>query len=257
MFMRGLGQAEESLVLSCTRAPTSRLKPRAPSSPLPDGGAPGLQWLTVNVDDLHRIVTEDEDGRHRSDIDSGSATPRRWRAARASGRHGSETDRPFLRAAHELSRAGRQGGCRHTTALIGREGEDLIPARSREERPAISASRIAAFSECGFRYFLRYVLVARFRDRARGAPEARPREAGHALSRGGSSFSLRERRDTGFAHWKHRGGARAPPGFGRRAARRRGWKARCRAWSPVAGREEGVRESAHRLACPRGRRAIG
>ncbi|MEO5762896.1 MAG: PD-(D/E)XK nuclease family protein, partial [Vicinamibacteria bacterium] len=141
----------------------------------------------------------DEDGRTDMElsIDLGE------RDTEAVSRHGLQAvnwlaaDRPFLQAAHELSRG--RGGRRLSPfdGLVGREGEDthpkLDPIKSGQ---AISASRIAAFGECGFRYFLRYVL------RLEPAIEPEERRKLDPLERGTlfhevAELFLRERRDAG------------------------------------------------------------
>ncbi|MBX7186727.1 MAG: exodeoxyribonuclease V subunit gamma [Vicinamibacteria bacterium] len=198
MFARTLGQAEESLILSYPRADEQTGRERLPSLFLM-AALQAFKGRTVNADDLHRIVTEDEDGRTDIDlsIDLGE------RDTEVVARHGLqavswlETDRPFLRTAHELSRGRTAKRLSAYDGLIGREGEDpdprLDPVKSGQ---AISASRIAAFSECGFRYFLRYVL----RLEPAIEPEERrkldPLEKGTLFHEVAELF-LRERRDTG------------------------------------------------------------
>lgn len=198
MFARTLGQAEESLVLSYPRADEQTGRERLPSLFLM-AALQAFRGVAVTAEDLHKIVTEDEDG--HTDIDLSIDMGERDTGVVA--RHGIqalgwlEADRPFLRSAHELSR-GRSAKCLSPfDGLVGREGEDshpkLDPIKSGQ---AISASRIAAFGECGFRYFLRYVL----RLEPAIEPEERrkldPLEKGTLFHEVAELF-LRERRDQG------------------------------------------------------------
>lgn len=198
MFARTLGQAEQSLVLSYPRADEQTGRERLPSLFL----MAALQAATgtaVTAQDLHRVVTEDEDGRTDLDLslDLGE------RDTQVVARHGLQAlswlgaDRPFLRAAHELSRGRGARRLSPFDGLVGREGEDTHPRLDpiKSGQP-ISASRIAAFGECGFRYFLRYVL----RLEPALEPEERrkldPLEKGTLFHEVAELF-LRERRDAG------------------------------------------------------------
>ena len=198
LFSRTLRQAETSLVLSYPRADEQTGRERLPSLFLM-AALQAWKGAAVTAEDLHRIVTEDEDGRTDIDlsIDLGE------RDTELVARHGLqaigwlEADRPFLRAAHDLSRGRGARRLSPFDGLIGREGEDthpkLDPIKSGQ---AISASRIAAFGECGFRYFLRYVL------RLEPAIEPEERRKLDPLERGTlfhevAELFLRERRDAG------------------------------------------------------------
>jgi RecB family exonuclease len=196
LFARTLGQAEESLVLSYPRADEQTGRERLPSLFLM-AALQACKGTAVTAEDLHGIVAEDEDGRTDIDlsIDMGE------RDTEVVARHGIqalgwlEADRPFLRSAHELSRGRSARRLSAFDGLIGREGEDahpkLDPIKSGQ---AISASRIAAFGECGFRYFLQHVL----RLEPAIEPEERrkldPLEKGTLFHEVAELF-LRERRD--------------------------------------------------------------
>ena len=198
MFARTLGQAEETLVLSYPRADEQTGRERLPSLFLM-AALQAFQGVAVSADDLHRVLTEDEDGRTDMDlsIDLGE------RDTEMVARHGLgaitwlEPDRPFLRAAHELSRGRTARRLSPYDGLVGREGEDsdprLDPVKS---GTAISASRIAAFGECGFRYFLRYVLKLEPAIEPEERRKLDPLEKGTLFHEVAELF-LRERRDQG------------------------------------------------------------
>jgi RecB family exonuclease len=196
MFARTLRQAEERLVLSYPRADEQTGRERLPSLFLM-AALQAFKGVTVNADDLHRIVTEDEDGHTDTDlsIDLGE------RDTEVVARHGLaavswlEAERPFLRAAHELSRGRGARRLSPYDGLVGREDADsdprLDPVKSGQ---AISASRIAAFSECGFRYFLRYVLKLEPAIEPEERRKLDPLEKGTLFHEVAELF-LRERRD--------------------------------------------------------------
>lgn len=199
MFARTLGQAEQTLVLSYPRADEQTGRERLPSLFLM-AALQAWRGATVTADDLQKVLTEDEDG-HRDEelsVDVGE------RDIEVVARHGLaalswlESERPFLRAAHELSRGRAARRLSPYDGLVGREGEDtnprLDPIKSGQ---AISASRISTFGECGFRYLLRYVL----RLEPAIEPEERrkldPLEKGTLFHEVAELF-LRERRDQGL-----------------------------------------------------------
>lgn len=199
MFARTLAQAEERLVLSYPRADEQTGREKLPSLFLM-AALQAAKGEAVTAEDLHKVVTEDQDGHTDMDlcIDLGE------RDTEIVARHGLqavtwlETTRPFLRAAHELSRGRSARRLSSFDGLVCLEGEDshprLDPIKSGQ---AISASRIAAFGECGFRYFLRYVL----RLEPAIEPEERrkldPLEKGTLFHEVAELF-LRERRDQGL-----------------------------------------------------------
>lgn len=197
-FQRTLSQAEDTLVLSYPRADEQTGRERLPSLFLM-AALQAAQGVAVTAADLHKIVTEDQDGHTDVDlsIDLGE------RDVEVVSRYGLqalswlEADRPFLRAAHELSRGRDAKRLSRFDGLVGDEGADshplLDPIKSGQ---SISASRIAAFGECGFRYFLRYVLKL---DPAIEPEERRkldPLEKGTLFHEVAELF-LRERRDAG------------------------------------------------------------
>ncbi len=198
MFSRTLRQAEETLVLSYPRADPQTGRERLPSLFLM-AALQAAKGVSVTADDLHKIVTEDEDGHTDMDlsIDLGE------RDTEVVARHGLqaiswlESDRPFLRAAHELSRGRSATRLSPFDGLVGIEGQDadprLDPIKSGQ---AISASRIAAFGECGFRYFLRYVLKLEPAIEPEERRKLDPLEKGTLFHEVAERF-LRERRDQG------------------------------------------------------------
>ncbi len=199
LFARTLALAEETLVLSYPRADEQTGRERLPSLFLM-AALQAARGTVVTAEDLHKVVTEDEDGHTDIDlsIDLGE------RDTEIVARHGLSAvtwlaeDRPFLRAAHDLSRGRAARRLSSFDGLVCAEGEDshprLDPIKSGQ---AISASRIAAFGECGFRYFLRYVL----RIEPAVEPEERrkldPLEKGTLFHEVAELF-LRERRDQGL-----------------------------------------------------------
>jgi ATP-dependent helicase/DNAse subunit B len=198
MFARTLGQAEEALVLSYPRADEQTGRERLPSLFMM-AALQAHKGETVTADDLHQIVTEDEDGRTDMDlsIDLGE------RDTEMVARYGIqalgwlEADRPFLRAAHELSR-GRSGKrLSPFDGMVGQPGADSHPTLDpiKAGQP-ISASRIAAFGECGFRYFLRYVLKVEPAIEPEERRKLDPLEKGSLFHEVAERF-LRERRDGG------------------------------------------------------------
>jgi RecB family exonuclease len=196
MFSRTLSQAEETLVLSYPRADEQTGRERLPSLFLMAALQAAL-GRAVTASDLHRVVMDDEDSR----ADFGESLDLGERDTGLVTRFGVpairwlEAERPFLRSAHELSRGRAGKRLSPFDGLVCAEGEDahpkLDPIRSGQ---SISASRIAAFGECGFRYFLRYVL----RLEPAIEPEERrkldPLEKGTLFHEVAELF-LRERRD--------------------------------------------------------------
>ncbi len=196
LFARTLRQAEQTLILSYPRADEQTGRERLPSLFLM-AALQALKGVAVNADDLQRILSEDEEGRSDMDlsIDLGE------RDTEVVARHGLqaitwlESERPFLRAAHELSRGRSAKRLSPYDGLVGREGEDsdprLDPVKSGQ---AISASRIAAFGDCGFRYFLRYVLKLEPAIEPEERRKLDPLEKGTLFHEVAELF-LRERRD--------------------------------------------------------------
>ena len=196
-FVRTLQMAEETLVLSYPRADEQTGRERLPSLFLM-AALQASKGLAVTAEDLHKVVTEDEDGRTDTDLslDLGE------RDTQLVAQHGLqavswlEADRPFLRAAHELSRGRTGKRLSPFDGLVGGEGGHtdprLDPIKSGQ---AISASRIAAFSECGFRYFLRYVLKLEPAIEPEERRKLDPLEKGTLFHEVAELF-LRERRDT-------------------------------------------------------------
>ena len=198
MFARTLAQAEESLVLSYPRADEQTGRERLPSLFLM-AALQAFKGAAVTAEDLHKIVTEDEDGHTDTDlsIDLGE------RDTELVARHGIqalswlEADRPFLRSAHALSRGRLARTLSAYDGLVGGEGADpnprLDPIKSGQP---ISASRIAAFGECGFRYFLQHVLKLEAAIEPEERRKLDPLEKGTLFHEVAELF-LRERRDQG------------------------------------------------------------
>lgn len=196
LFARTLGQAELSLVLSYPRADEQTGRERLPSLFLM-AALQAARGVAVTAEDLQKVLIEDEDGRVDADLslDLGE------RDTEAVARHGLsalswlEADRPFLRAAHELSRGRSARRLSPFDGLVGRPDEDshsrLDPIKSGQP---ISASRIAAFGECGFRYFLRYVLKLEPAIEPEERRKLDPLEKGTLFHEVAERF-LRERRD--------------------------------------------------------------
>jgi RecB family exonuclease len=198
VFARALGQAEDALILSYPRADEQSGRERLPSLFLM-AALQAAKGVPVNAEDLNKVVTEHEDG--QEDIDLSLDTGERDTAIVA--RHGLqalrwlEADRPFLRAAHELSRGRAAFRLSPYDGLVGRDGEDthprLDPIKSGQ---SVSASRIATYGECGFRYFLRYVLKLEPAVEPEERRKLDPLEKGTLFHEVAEKF-LRERRDTG------------------------------------------------------------
>ena len=197
LFSRTL-RAERALLLSYPRADEQTGRERLPSLFLMAALQAAL-GRPVTAEDLHRTASEDEEGKLDQDLglDFGE------RDTEAVSRYGFsaiswlEAGRPFLRSAHLLSRGRSAKSPTPYDGYIGDDGPSdprLDPILGGH---AISASRVAAFGECGFRYFLRYVL----RLEPAIEPEERrkldPLEKGTLFHEVAELF-LRERRDRGL-----------------------------------------------------------
>ena len=196
MFARTLRLAEDSLVLSYPRADEQTGRERLPSLFLM-AALQAERGTPVTAEDLHRVVVEDEDGHTDIDlsIDMGERDTEIVARYGLQALNWLEADRPFLRAAHDLSRGRTARRLSPFDGLVCREGEDshprLDPIKSGR---AISASRIAAFGECGFRYFLRYVLKLEPAIEPEERRKLDPLEKGTLFHEVAELF-LRERRD--------------------------------------------------------------
>ncbi len=198
MFGRTLRQAEETLVLSYPRSDEQTGRERLPSLFLM-AALQAAKGVAVTASDLHKVVVEDEDGGPDLDlsIDLGERDTKMVAQDGLRAIEWLEADRPFLRAAHDLARGRAARRLSEYDGLVCREGEDSHPKLDpiRSGLP-VSASRISTFGECGFRYFLRYVL----RLEPAIEPEERrkldPLEKGTLFHEVAELF-LRERRDAG------------------------------------------------------------
>ena len=198
MFSRTLRQAEETLVLSYPRADEQTGRERLPSLFLM-AALQAAKGVAVTAFDLDKVVVEDEDGSPSLDlsIDLGE------RDTKIVAQHGLQgiswlaADRPLLRAAHDLSRGRAVKRLSPYDGLVCAEGAPSHPKLDPIiSGSPISASRVSTFGECGFRYFLRYVL----RLEPAIEPEERrkldPLEKGTLFHEVAELF-LRERRDAG------------------------------------------------------------
>ena len=198
MFARTLRLAEDALVLSYPRADEQTGRERLPSLFLM-AALQAASGVPVTANDLQRVVVEDEEGAPDLDlsIDLGERDTKIVAQYGVPAIGWLETDRPFLRAAHDLSRGRSARRLSPYDGLVGQEGEDSHPRLDPIKNGLpISASRVSTFGECGFRYFLRYVL----RLEPAIEPEERrkldPLEKGTLFHEVAELF-LRERRDAG------------------------------------------------------------
>jgi RecB family exonuclease len=206
-FHRAVSQATERLILSYPRADPRTGRERMPSLFFV-AAASAREGKPVGAADLERIVVEDdldslpiEDAVDRSERDR--------RRVRAGGREAVlavARGSSFFRQSHLASRARWSKQLTAYDGLIAFSPRDGVSAEAAAEvrrkldpvtadRP-MSASRLAAFSRCGFLYLLQYVL----RLEPAREPEERkrldPLERGSAFHDVAERF-LRERRDTG------------------------------------------------------------
>ena len=196
LFARILRQAEDALVLSYPRADEQSGRERLPSLFLM-AALQAFKGVPVTAADLGRVVTEDEEADRDLDLvlDPGERDTTLVERYGLPALRWLEESRPFLRAAHELSRGRQALRLSPYDGLVGREGEDTNPLLDPiKGGHAVSASRLATYGECGFRYFLRYVL----RLEPALEPEERrkldPLEKGTLFHEVAELF-LRERRD--------------------------------------------------------------
>jgi RecB family exonuclease len=206
-FHRATSQATERLVLSYPRADPRTGRERMPSLFFV-AAASAREGRPVGASDLERIVVEDdldalpiEDAVDRSERDR--------RRVRAGGREAVlavAAGSSFFRQSHLASRARWSKQLTPYDGLIAFSPRDGVSAEVAAEvrrkldpvtadRP-ISASRLAAFSRCGFLYLLQYVL----RLEPARQPEERkrldPLERGSVFHEVAERF-LRELRDRG------------------------------------------------------------
>jgi RecB family exonuclease len=206
-FQRAVSQAKERLILSYPRADPRTGRERLPSLFFVAAAA-AREGRSVGASDLERLVVEDdldtlpvEDAVDRSERDR-----RRVRAGGKPAVLAVAGGCSFFRQSHLASQARWSKQLTAHDGLIAFSPRDGVSAEVAAEvrrrldpvtadRP-ISASRLAAFSRCGFLYLLQHVL----RLEPAREPEERkrldPLERGSAFHEVAERF-LRERRDRG------------------------------------------------------------
>jgi ATP-dependent helicase/nuclease subunit B len=198
LFHRGVSQATEALVLSYPRADPRTGRERMPSLFFVAAAAT-LEGRPLGAAELAGRVTEDaletlgvEDALDASERDRIRIRENGGEAALAIA-----AGSAFFKHSHLASQARRSGRFTAYDGLVNRLPEDLA-ARLDPIRAswAVSASRLATYSRCGFLYLLQYVLRL---DPAL-EPEERmrldPLERGDLFHRVAERF-LREQRDLG------------------------------------------------------------
>ena len=132
MFARTLRQAEERLVFSYPRADEQTGRERLPSLFLM-AALQAFKGATVNADDLHRIVTEDEDGRTDMDLSLDLGERDTEVVARTASPR-SRGSKPSVRSSARPTSfrgAGGRGACRPTTASSAARTRTRIPGSIR------------------------------------------------------------------------------------------------------------------------------
>jgi RecB family exonuclease len=206
-FHRAIGQATERLILSYPRADPRTGRERMPSLFFV-AAASAREGRPVGASDLERIVAEDDlDALSVEDaVDRSERDRRRVRAGGKEAVLAVAGGSPFFRQSHLASRARWSRQLTAYDGLVAFSPRDGVSAEVAAEvrrkldpvtadRP-ISASRLAAFSRCGFLYLMQYVL----RLEPAREPEERkrldPLERGSLFHEVAERF-LRERRDRG------------------------------------------------------------
>jgi RecB family exonuclease len=206
-FHRAVGQARERLLLSYPRADPRTGRERMPSLFFV-AAASAREGRPVGASDLDRIVVEDDlDALKVEDaVDRSERDRRRVRAGGGEAVLAVARGSSFFRQSHLASRARWSRQLTPYDGLVAFSPRDGVSAEIAAEvrrkldpvtaeRP-ISASRLAAFSRCGFLYLMQYVL----RLEPAREPEERkrldPLERGSLFHEVAERF-LRERRDRG------------------------------------------------------------
>lgn len=206
-FARIFAMAEERIVLTYPRADEQTGRERLPSLFLLSA-AEAIHGRPIGGADFARLVVEEDESRASAApdlaLDLGS------RDLAAFEVHGPpvlpklEADRVFLRSARDLARARASRRLTAWDGFVGlhpRDGVSLSGLREKLDpialKAPVSASRLGVFGECGFRYFLQYVL----RVEPALEPEERrrldPLEKGTLFHEVAELF-LRSRRDRGL-----------------------------------------------------------
>ncbi len=196
LFARALSQATERLILSYPRADPRSGRERVPSLFFV-AAASALQGRPLSSTELQRLVVEDEP----RDIDDAlDASERDRRRMLQDGRAAADaiaTGSVFFRQ----SRWAVQGRLGHRLSAYDGFLGTLDEEMRRRLDPvsptsAISASRLATFSRCGFQYLLQYVLRLPPTLEPEERRKLEPLERGDLFHRVAERF-LRERRDRG------------------------------------------------------------
>jgi len=199
-FHHAVAQATDKLVLSYPRADPRTGRERLPSLFFV-AAASAIAARPVRAEDLARLVVEDEPDTLPLE-DALDASERDRGRVRTSGIEGAlaiAAGSRFFRQSHLASHARWSNSY---TAYDGSvAGPGVTPEIAAELDPAtatrtISASRLATYAQCGFKYLLEHVL------RIEAAPEPEERTRLDPLERGSlfhevAERFLRERRDTG------------------------------------------------------------
>jgi RecB family exonuclease len=198
LFHRALGQARERLVLSYPRADSRSGRERMPSLFFVAAAA-ALRGRPLSATELEAMVVEDG----LDALEPAQALDRSERD-RLRVRQGGEEEAVSVAAGCRFFQQSRLAAqARWSSRLTRWDGliEELPPELAAKLDPVtaswpVSASRLAAYTRCGFLYFLQYVL----RLEPALEPEERkrldPLERGDAFHRLAEAF-LRDRRDKG------------------------------------------------------------
>lgn len=203
-FHRALSQATRRLVLSYPRADSRSGRERLPGLFFAAAAA-ALHGRPLSAADLLRVVTEDDPAALPLDLALDRAERDRWRVQRE-GQAAAETiaaGSAFFRQSHLASKLRWSDRLTIFDGFIGFPAEDAELAatvRARLDplthgRPS-SASRLATFAQCGFRYLLENVLKVEPALEPEERKRLDPLERGSAFHAVAEHF-LRERRQKG------------------------------------------------------------
>jgi len=200
LFVRAVGQAEEHLLLSYARADPRSGRERLPSLFFV-AAASAVAGRALGAAELTGMVAEDivDELPLEEALDASERDRARVRKGGKDAVHAIAGGSRFFKQSHLAAQA---RWSRVFTAYDGRvEGPPITPEIAAELDPVtasrpISASRLATFAQCGFKYLLQHVL----RLESRLEPEERtrldPLERGSLFHEVAERF-LRERRDQG------------------------------------------------------------
>jgi ATP-dependent helicase/nuclease subunit B len=194
LFSRALGQATDRLILSYPRADPRSGRERMPSLFFASA-ASALEGKPLSSTELQGLVTEDEPRDVDDAIDAGERDRRRMLQEPRAAADAIAAGSLFFRQ----SRWAVQGRlANRLTAYDGFLGSLDEETRRRLDpvASAISASRLATFSRCGFQYLLQYVLRLPPTLEPEERRKLEPLERGDLFHRVAERF-LREMRDEG------------------------------------------------------------